>query len=255
MLGHFPGREEMNLLIVDDHPLIVDGLVYRFSKQAKTIKVSTARNIEQALQAMTTKLFDVVLLDLNLPDSRGVASLIKMKDVLKKNKEVRVLIYSALDDPSTVRLSFKHGARGYIRKSDPFEEVLKVINYIVKTNYCAIPRDLAAGTAGSRPSTTSVDAVSPKTDEETRHLLRTTYHLNERDIFVLERLLNGSRIKIILEDWAAKKDKTESLSESTVHRTIRKIYSAFDVGSKGEFLEKWAQLGYSLKRKNGSQDD
>jgi two-component system, NarL family, invasion response regulator UvrY len=113
----------MNLLIVDDHSMIRDG-VRRLLSSNPDISVCEASSSGSALAIFRSQRPDVVLLDLNLGDSSGLDLLSRL---LGEDIGARVLIFSMYSQPINVLRMLKAGARGYISKSADPDELLAAI--------------------------------------------------------------------------------------------------------------------------------
>ncbi|MBI3323968.1 MAG: response regulator [Candidatus Omnitrophica bacterium] len=102
------------MLIVDDEPKICECLREFFS--AKKIEVACVSSGQEAIEWLTERAADVILLDIVLPDISGI-------DVLKRIKELqpeaKVVMITALDKTEPHHESIAYGAVGYIRK--PFD--------------------------------------------------------------------------------------------------------------------------------------
>jgi two-component system invasion response regulator UvrY len=99
----------IRVLIVDDHAIVRQGLI-RILEEAKGIRVGgEAANGVEALKMMRTEQWDIVLLDISMPEKNGIDTL---KLILERSKESKVLILSMYpEDQHAVRL-MKSGASG-----------------------------------------------------------------------------------------------------------------------------------------------
>ena len=108
-----------NLLVVDDNEISRDLMRRQLERQGHSVTV--AGNGQQALEIMETRTFDMVLLDLMMPEMSGYEVLkhLKNNDVYK---DVPVIVISALDDMDSVVRCIRMGAEDYLLK--PFNQVL-----------------------------------------------------------------------------------------------------------------------------------
>jgi two-component system, NarL family, invasion response regulator UvrY len=116
----------MNLLIVDDHSVIRDG-VRRLLSSNPDISVSEASSSGSALAVFRSQRPDIVLLDLNLGNSSGLELL---RRLLGEDIGARVLIFSMYSQPINVLRGLKAGARGYVSKSADLDELLAAIRCV-----------------------------------------------------------------------------------------------------------------------------
>ena len=118
----------IRVLIVDDHAIERQGL-RRILEDAKGLKVAgEAANGVEALKMMRTEKWDVVLLDISMPEKNGIDTL---KQIMERNKGAKVLILSMYpEDQHAVRL-MKTGASGYLTKETAPEKLVEAIRTVV----------------------------------------------------------------------------------------------------------------------------
>lgn len=120
----------MNILLVEDDRDLCDTLAEVLQDKGHT--TSQAYNAHTALEALYEHSFEMLLLDINLPDGKGF-------DVLQQAKKyyphTAALFMTALDTPEHLELSFASGGDDYIRKPFRIEELLFRIDAISKRLY------------------------------------------------------------------------------------------------------------------------
>lgn len=99
------------VLLVEDDPFISKTL--KMSLPFKGFEVTACESIQAGIEAFGTKPFDVVLLDLNLPDGSGLDL---CKEIRKKNDLVPILMLTAMTDEQSAVQCLEEGADDYIRK-------------------------------------------------------------------------------------------------------------------------------------------
>ena len=105
----------MEILIVDDEPLIHEILAAVVRKAFGEVSVVEARDLETAFQRLAHHgTPDLALLDLGLPGQRGLESLKRFR---WKFPHVPVVVVSVIDDAKSIRLALNSGARGYLPKT------------------------------------------------------------------------------------------------------------------------------------------
>jgi two-component system, NarL family, nitrate/nitrite response regulator NarL len=118
----------MEILIVDDEPLIQEILAAVVRKAFGEVKVVEARDLDSAFQRLAHHgAPDLALLDLGLPGQRGLESLQRFR---WKFPHVPVVVVSVTEDPKSIRLALGAGARGYMPKTitaDMMVEALKQV--------------------------------------------------------------------------------------------------------------------------------
>lgn len=122
----------LNILVADDHPIFVEGLQAVLArpgggKFAYNIK-GVARNGSQITNLLRQDNPDLLLLDLNLPETDSLKILSSVK---KDSAQTRVLVMTIYNDPRMVRAAFKAGADGYILKSGSRTELLHAMEQVI----------------------------------------------------------------------------------------------------------------------------
>jgi len=115
-------------LIVDDHAIVRQGLK-RILEETQGMEVGgEAENGLQALKMIRAEKWDIVLLDISMPEKNGIDTL---KQIMFENKAVKVLILSMYpEDQHAVRL-MKAGAAGYLTKETAPEQLVEAIRLVV----------------------------------------------------------------------------------------------------------------------------
>ena len=114
----------IRLLIVDDHPIVRDGLRGAFTGHADFEVVGEAANGADAVARAEALRPDVVLMDLRMPGVDGVAATQRLRE---RAPEVRVLVLTTFDTDSDVLPAIEAGATGYLLKDAPVEELLRAV--------------------------------------------------------------------------------------------------------------------------------
>jgi len=118
-----------NILIVDDHEVVRDGVKRLFDEQPLKVSFGEASAAPEAVKLVREQNWDVVVLDLSLGGRNGL-------EVLKELKELRsrlaVLVLSMHSEEQYARRAFKAGAAGYITKDSPRAELFQAINKVSK---------------------------------------------------------------------------------------------------------------------------
>lgn len=125
----------IRVMIADDHPLVLDGVRGVLETYDNIDVVGTAANGREALDVFDATHPDVVLMDLNMPEIGGLTATEIMRE---HNPNARILMLSMHDSPEYIATAQRHGARGYLLKDVPTEEIVEAIEavYAGKTYYC-----------------------------------------------------------------------------------------------------------------------
>ena len=114
----------IRLLIVDDHPVVRDGLRGMLADDPGLEVVGDASDGAEALRVVGTLRPDVILMDLRMPGLGGVATI---RALAERNVPARVLVLTTYDTDSDVVLALVAGATGYLLKDSPRSELVRAI--------------------------------------------------------------------------------------------------------------------------------
>lgn len=122
-------------MIADDHPLVLDGVRGVLETYDNLEVVGTAANGREAVSVFESTRPDVVLMDLNMPEIGGLTA---TEIMCEQNPEARILMLSMHDSPEYIATAKRHGARGYLLKDVPTQEIVDAIEavYAGQTYYC-----------------------------------------------------------------------------------------------------------------------
>lgn len=119
----------INILIVDDHQLIIDGLTNILSTEKMIGEIHTANNGKDALEIAIAKDIDCVIMDINMPVLNGLET---TKLIKKEKSYIMVIVVSMNCDASIVNKMLKAGADAFINKDTGKSELLKAIEKVMQ---------------------------------------------------------------------------------------------------------------------------
>lgn len=112
--------KKINILIVDDHPMVLEGMKALLSNFESMSVAGTATNAFETMDKLKTLPVDVVIADINLPEVSGIELTAKIK---KEFPAIKVLAMSTFKERSYISQMIKNGASGYLVKSASKEEI------------------------------------------------------------------------------------------------------------------------------------
>lgn len=118
----------INILVVDDHSMVIEGMKAILSKIPSVSLAATASNAIEAVTSLRTHKVDVAFLDINMPDISGIELCAKIK---KEFPAVHVLALSTFKQRSYVSQMIANGSSGYLLKSAGKEEIEEAIHAVV----------------------------------------------------------------------------------------------------------------------------
>jgi DNA-binding NarL/FixJ family response regulator len=192
----------MNVLIVDDHPMMLEYLSGAVARAFDGAQVRTASDLEGAFEAARSSNLDLALLDLGLPGCGGIESLLRFR---KQFPDVRVVIVTAVEDQAAIRGAFAAGASGYIPKTTNPKLVVTALKLVAEGG-TYVPPEALTGDPRSAPES----------------------GLTERQRDVLARLLKGRTVGQIARDLG--------IAEATAKHHAHAVYAAFGVSSRADLI-------------------
>ncbi len=191
------------ILIVDDHPIIRQGLMRLIAQEPDIQVYEGADNVVDAFRQVEELRPDLVLVDISLKDSHGIELISQIKEF---DARIKMLVWSTFDEKIYAERTIRAGAMGYVGKKEPIENVVEAIRNVLQGNMYLSPnmtnnilrrlgggdfhRDPIAGLSNreievfqmlGRGITTKAIAkklgVSPKTVEAHRERIKTKLNL------------------------------------------------------------------------------
>lgn len=117
----------IRVLVVDDHPVVREGLVVLLSHHADFDVVGEASDGEEAVTRAAATSPDVVLLDLEMPRVDGIAALTRLRAEVP---DARVIVFTAFDTDERIFAAVRAGAKGYLLKGAPRDELFDAIRTV-----------------------------------------------------------------------------------------------------------------------------
>ena len=117
----------IRILVADDHPIVRDGLIAILNTQPDFAVIGEAATGPETVERVTALRPDVVLLDLEMPEIDGVEALRRLRET---SPDVRVIVFTAFDTDERILSAVRAGARGYLLKGAPREEIFQAIRVV-----------------------------------------------------------------------------------------------------------------------------
>ncbi|MDX1413265.1 MAG: response regulator transcription factor [Candidatus Promineifilaceae bacterium] len=209
--------EKISILIIDDHPIVRDGLLAILGTQPDFIVVGEAASGAEALLKFDQLRPDVVLLDLEMPEMDGVQVLRKLR---RSTPEARVVVFTAFDTDERILGAVQAGAKGYLLKGAPRNELFAAI------------RIVHSGGSLLQPVVASrlMDKLS-----DAQQTMEPFADLSPREQEVLELLVRGKQNKEIAAELF--------ITERTVKFHISSILGKLNAGNRTEAVTIALQQG------------
>lgn len=121
--------ESIHIMIVDDHQILIDGVVELLSHNPGFHIVGTASDAKRAMEITKNHLIDVVICDVNMPDVKGIELIPQLKQISSK---LKIVALSMHEEKHIIKEVLKNGADGYVLKRSTHLELLSAIDKVVK---------------------------------------------------------------------------------------------------------------------------
>jgi len=203
-------KNEIRILIVDDHFLVRIGLLTSLKIHAELKVVAEASTAAEAMRLYRQHLPDVVLMDLRLPDLTGIEATVKLR---KDFPAAKVIILSSYDGEDDIYRAFQAGAGAYLLKSVLEEELFRAIK-IVHSGQQYKPDHVVRTLAGHNPDSD----LTPREIEVLELLIKGLSNKEIGDVLGCTENTAKFHVKNILGKLEVK-DRTEAAT-AAFHRGI-----------------------------------
>ena len=205
------GVQRLKILLIEDQVIFRNGLKSVLACLATHIEFTEVNNCENALACLTNQTFDLVITELFLPDSSGIATLNQLRN---KITATPIVVLCGEESPQIMRAAISQGASGFIPKSSSDSFLLSVIQFVNSGGIYLPPNTLDGWgqSADSRNQEVSVQNVFPE--------------VSKRQSEVLENVVQGKPNKVIAREM--------NISEGTVKSHLSQLFRALGVKNRTE---------------------
>ena len=208
---------KIRVMITDDHPVVREGLSAMLSREQDIEVVGEAVNGREAIEKARNLKPDVVLMDLRMPEVDGVEA---MRQIRVNNPDIKFIVLTTYDNDEYIFRGIEAGARAYLLKDSPREEMFRAIRVVSEGGSLIEPA--VAGKVLDRFAELSRQVQVPAT-------------LSEREVEVLRLIAKGISNKIIATSL--------SISESTVKTHVQSIFNKLEVNDRTEAVTEAIKKG------------
>ncbi|HEY2402791.1 MAG TPA: response regulator transcription factor, partial [Steroidobacteraceae bacterium] len=156
------GSGRLTIAIVDDHPLVREGLAARISAQADMEVCGEADDIESAMEMIVAKRPALVIVDIALRDGHGIDLI---KRIVAAGINTRMLVVSAYDESLFAERALRAGALGYINKQELQGKVVEALRTVLRGERylsTAMAQRLIAQAIGSKAAAGGMEALTDR---------------------------------------------------------------------------------------------
>ncbi len=121
--------QTIRILLADDQPFVLEMLKSSLSSEADLHIIGSADNGKETLDLVAKLQPDIALIDIEMPDMDGITI---TRSIMEQFDHIKVLVLSSHDDDAYIRNALAAGARGYLLKGTPAQEIIHAIRYAQK---------------------------------------------------------------------------------------------------------------------------
>ncbi len=193
--------ETIKVVLADDHTLVRDGIKSLLENQEDILVIDEASNGKEALEIAEKQLFDVLIVDIRMPEINGIEVVKRLKEI---HPEIKTMVLSMHDSEEYVVQSIEAGADGYLLKGSSKEEFLKALYSIAAGN------KYFSGDISSIIIKNFVNGSPAKPLKEKSNMEE--LHITKREKQILKLIVQGKSNKEISEELSI------SIRTAEVHR-------------------------------------
>ncbi len=235
--------QAIKVLLVDDHPVVREGLAAMLGRRPAVAVVGQAADGAQALEMARRLKPDVVLMDLRMPVMDGVAA---TERICRDLPGVRVLVLTTFDQDDLILAGLRAGAKGYVLKDVPADEIVRAIEAVHRGEAYLHPAVAARVVERVAKTGDGAGRTSPRGDGagETEVTFPPPASgeggLSGREADVLAWVAKGMNNREIGERLA--------IAESTVKTHLAGIYAKLGVSDRAGAVAEAARRGWIILR-------
>lgn len=208
-------NEKINIVIVDDHPIVIEGLRMMLNSQPFFNVAGSFASGTETINFVRSEMSDIILLDITLPDANGTEL---CREIKKISPNTSVIMFSNRSERSIIMQSIQNGASGYLLKNTSIDELVICIRGALSGDivFCNETKLII-----SRPSQNEVPA--PRLTKREKQILqmvaqgKTSNRIAE-ELFLSPLTVDTHR-KNLLQKFQAK-NSTELINRAVQQRMI-----------------------------------
>ena len=120
-------NEKIRILVADDHPIVREGLVTVLNTQDDFEVIAEVEDGQQLVEFTHLHQPDIILTDIEMPKLDGVEAI---KQIRTENETVEFIVFTAFDTDERIVTAVQAGAKGYLLKGAPRDELFKAVRIV-----------------------------------------------------------------------------------------------------------------------------
>ena len=221
--------QRLRLLLVDDHPMVLDGLRTLIDSLRLADVVGEASNGEEAVDLARELEPDLVIMDLHMPAMNGVEA---TRQILSSHPDTGILVLTMLEDDDSVFAAMRAGARGYLLKGASQEDIARAVTSVARGEAIFSP-----GVAGRMMRFFSAPSSQAEPFPQ----------LSDREREVLDLIARGSSNPEIA--------RRLYISEKTVRNHVSNIFTKLQVANRSAAIVRAREAGLGVTGTTNDGDE
>lgn len=208
-------NRKINIAIVDDHPIVIEGLKMMLNSQPSFNIVETFTTGSDIINFIQSNKMDIIFLDITLPDANGIELCREIKKIFP---DISVIMFSNRSERSIIMQSIQNGASGYLLKNTSIQELVICIQGALSGDivFCNETKQII-----SRPSQN--DLPIPRLTKREKQILQLvaqgkTSNMIAEELFLSPLTVDTHR-KNLLQKFQAK-NSTELVNQAIQYHMI-----------------------------------
>ena len=215
----------IKLLVVDDHPMVREGLAAMLSDCEEITLLNSCSNSEEAIQAAIEQEPDIILMDIRMKGKNGIET---TKEILLLKPQLKIIFLTVFEDTESIRQALQSGAAGYILKHVSREKLIETIKRVFNGE-TVIDQSIF------HQIVDDYTRLSKKVAEKRKAPLRENIEeLTPREQEILQHLVKGLTNKEI--------SSATNLAVDTVKTHLRNIFRKFGVKNRTQAITQAMKL-------------
>ena len=171
----------IKLLVVDDHPMVREGLAAMLSDCEEITLLNSCSNSEEAIQAAIEQEPDIILMDIKMKGKNGIET---TKEILLLKPQLKIIFLTVFEDTESIRQALQSGAAGYILKHVSREKLIETIKRVfngetvidqsifhqIVDDYTRLSKKFAE--KRKTPPRENIEELTPREQEILQHLVK-----------------------------------------------------------------------------------
>jgi len=223
--------KKMKLMLVDDHPLFIEGLKYLLETHGISVAGIATNGMEAFEQARVLQP-DIILMDIKMPECDGISAL---KYIKAEMPDIKIVMLTTSDEDDDLFEALKYGASGYLLKNINAEELLAMLSGLENDEVPLSPGLAARLLREFRNNTENSKAAEESCREA-------EVGLTGRQLEILELIAKGSTYKAAAEKLG--------ISERTVKYHMARMIDLLHLKNRAQVIAYAARMGLTEGKKD-----